>query len=159
MKTPRFLGVYFYLGIHCFFPYLLSRKNLECCPPELLLGASEGPFRKGFCFFLPFSANILMFCFFDLAENTRWLLNFFPNKFLSCLSCRCNKSASSLNISLDCCAGQLRAAKMLYLLKHVIAGLAQQEHCLFNICSNIIQINGYLLFFESTWLFHQHPQF
>ena len=98
-------------------PNLLSRKNFECCYPELLPNASEGPFQKSFCFFLPFSANISMVCFFYLAEATRCSLNSFPNKFLSC---RCNKSASSLNVSLDCCAGQLRAAKMLYLLKYVM---------------------------------------
>ena len=28
-----------------------------------------------------------------------------------------------------------------------VTGLAQQEYCLLNICSNIIQINGYLLYF------------
>ena len=95
----------------------LSSKNFEYCPTELLLRASEGPFRKGFCFLLPFSANISMAYFFDLTEATRYPLNFFPNKFLSC---RCNKSTSSLKISLDCWTGQLRGAKMSYLLKYVM---------------------------------------
>ena len=36
------------------FQYLLSRKNFECCPPELLLVASKGVFQKDFCFFLPY---------------------------------------------------------------------------------------------------------
>ena len=104
---------YFFLD----FAYLFSRKNFKCCPPELLLGASEGPFRKDFCFFLPFSANISIVCFFYLAGATRCSRNVFLNKFLSC---GCSKSASCLNISLDCCTGQLRAAKMLYLLKYAI---------------------------------------
>ena len=128
-----FLCVYFYLGIHCFYQLLggsfrriffvsifqifFRGQILKYCPPELLLGASKGLFRKGFCFFLPFSTNISTACLFDLAEATRCSLNLFPNKFLSC---RCNKSASSLNISLDCCAGHLTAAKMLYLLKYVM---------------------------------------
>ena len=90
--------------------YLFSTKSFECCPPKLLLGASEGVFRKSFCIFLPFSANISIACFFYLAEATRCSLNFFPNKFLSW---HCNKSVSSFNFSLDCCAGQLRGVKML----------------------------------------------
>ena len=106
-------GQSFPSNIFCLdFPYLLLRKNFKCCPPELLLCASEGVFQKDFCFFFPFSANISMVCFcFFLAEATRCLLYFFPNKFLSC---RCNRSASSFNISLECCcSGQLRTAKIL----------------------------------------------
>ena len=89
------------------FPYLLSRKIFKCCPPEPLLGASKGLFRKGFFFFFLFH-KYFNACFFDLAEATRCSLIFFPNKFLSCHR---NKCASSLNISLNCCAGQLRLLK------------------------------------------------
>ena len=35
----------------------------------------------------------------------------------------------------------------------IITGLAQQEHCFLNVCSNIIQINEYLLFLGSRCLF------
>ena len=86
------------------FPIFFVEEEFRMLPFITPPRASEGRFRKGFCFFLPFSANISMACFFD--------------KFLSCC---CNKSASSLNISLDCCVGQLRAAKMLYLLKYVMS--------------------------------------
>ena len=99
------------------FPISFVEKEFRTLPSRIYRRFSEGVFRKGFCFFLPFSANILTACFFDLAEATRCSLNFLSNKFLSC---RCNKSASSLNISLDCCGGQLRAAKMLYFLKYMM---------------------------------------
>ena len=104
-------GRYFMSNIFClYFSYLLPRKNFEYCPLELLL-------RMSLCFFLPFSANISMVSFFDLAEATRCSLNFLPKKFLSC---HCNKSASSLSIALDCYPGQLRTTKILYLLKYLI---------------------------------------
>ena len=119
LESTASISFWSVVSVECFlfrFPHLLSRKNFVFFPPVLLLGASEGLFWKGFIFFLPFSANISMAYFFDLAEATRYSLNFFPNK-LMFISCHCNKSASSLNISLDCCTGLLRAAKTLYLLK------------------------------------------
>lgn len=90
---------------------------------------------------------------FDLAESTRCSLNFSPNKSLSCC---CNKSASSFNISLDCCAGQEGADKMLYLLKYVIYLLIWfNKSTVFSIYALILsKINGYLLSFGSTFLFH-----
>ena len=72
---------------------------------------------KGLLFFLALFSKYFNGLFFLFSWNHQVFAKLFPNKFLS--SC-CNKSASSLNISLDCCVGQLRAAKMLYLLKYVM---------------------------------------
>ena len=116
-KIKVYTLVWLYAKFHAFSTIFCRERISNAVPPELLLGAPVGSFRKGFCFLLPFSANISMAYFFDLTETTRYPLNFFPNKFLSC---RCNKSASSLNISLDCCTGQLKGAKMLYLVKYVM---------------------------------------
>ena len=70
---------------------------------------------KGLLFFLTLFPKYFNGLLFYLAEATRCSLNFLQNKFLSC---RCSKSVSYPNISLDCCAEHLRAAKMLYLLKY-----------------------------------------
>ena len=124
-----FLCVCFYLGIHYFFQLLGGSFRLIFfalisrifCRGRISNAALQNYFSmplKEYSFvFLPFSANMSMTCFFYLVEATRRSLNFLPNKFLS--SCP-NKSASSFNISLDCCAGQVKAAKILYLLKYVL---------------------------------------
>ena len=76
----------------------------------ILMGYSE----RAFVFFA-LSSKYSDGMLFYLAEATSCSLNFLPNKFLLC---RCNKSTSSFSVSLDCCAGKLRAAKMLYLLNY-----------------------------------------
>lgn len=127
-----FLYVCFYLGIHCFFQLLGGSFRLIFfalisrifCQGRISNAALQNYFsmplkeysERSFVF-LPFSANMSMACFFYLVEATRRSLNFLPNKFLS--SCP-NKSASYFNISLDCCAGQVKAAKILYLLKYML---------------------------------------
>ena len=94
------------------FVLFFFRKNFGG-PPELLLGVSDRPYEKGFCFFFPLSQNSSMVYFFDLADNIRCSLNFLPNRFLSCCWSR---TTSSLNISFDCSGAQLNAERMLYLL-------------------------------------------
>ena len=65
--------------------------------------------------------NSSIACFFDLPDEIRCSLNFLQNKFLSCCW---SKSASSLNISFDCCGAQFNAGRMLYLLWYVIEFVA-----------------------------------
>ena len=77
----------------------------------------EEQFRISSVLLNEFSKRDFSLALCDLAEATKCLENFFQIKFQSY---HCSKSASSLNISLDCGAGQLRAAKMLYLLKYVM---------------------------------------
>ena len=113
MLLARFAQLFQYLH-EIWLTIFFCRVRISNTVPQ---NSSSVPFRKGFCFLLPSSANISMAYFFDLTEATRYPLNFFPNKFLSC---RCNKSTSFLKISLDCSTGQLRGAKMSYLLKYVM---------------------------------------
>ena len=58
-----------------------SVAGVACFLPEFLRCSSEGVFRKSFCIFLPFSANLSIACFFYLAEAARCLLNISSNKF------------------------------------------------------------------------------
>ena len=103
-------------------------------------------FRRAFVFFLLFSANISM-VYFLFSLSRKVFANSFAKKNF-CHGVATNlPPPSTLRLTLT-----LRWAVegcqnlTLYLL-------AQQEHSFLNICSNIIQINGYLRFFGSTCLF------
>ena len=132
------LKVYFlfsYIGIHCFF------QLLGCSFCQIFFASiSEGLF-----FFLLFSENISM-VYFLFSLSCKVFANSFAKKNF-CHGVATNlPPPSTLRLTLALrWAVEVCQNLTLYLL-------AQQEHSFLKICSNIIQINGYLQFFGSTCL-------
>ena len=96
---------------------------------------------KGFLFFLALLAIISMICFFSRSHKV--FAKLFA-KFVMPLQQVCHHPQhffGLLSWVVEDCQNVIPSK-----ICHLITGLAQQEHCFLNICSNIIQINEYLLF-------------
>ena len=160
-----FLCVHFYLEIYCFFQLLGGRfRRIFFVEGEFRMLSSRtlpryflGSIPKEVLFFLAIFSKYLNSLFFLL----RWSYKVFAKQ----ISKETSKQVSVMQLQqiyflLQNFFGMLRWAvegcqNVIYSkICDVNFDLAQQEDYFLNICSNIIQINGYLVFFGSTFLFH-----